>query len=49
MTLPWLFNNYVDVVVREADVRVRGTGLYPVDIDGRDWSINLLFLLKAQH
>ena len=40
---PWLFNAYVDGVVREVDVRVLGTGLELLSANGGRFEINQLF------
>ena len=39
---PWLFNIYMDGVVREVNARVLGRGLSLVNEDGREWSLNQL-------
>ncbi len=35
---PWLFNLYMDGVVRELHARMLGRGLSFVNADGREWS-----------
>ena len=37
---PWLFNIYMDGVVREVDARVLGRGVNLVDEEGGEWAIN---------
>ena len=39
---PWLFNLYIDGVVREVNARVGGRGLKLVDREGNDWEMNQL-------
>ena len=39
---PWLFNLYIDGVVREVNARVGGRGLKLIDRDGNDWEMNQL-------
>ena len=39
---PWLFNIYMDGVVREVNVRVGGRGLELVEEDGRKWELSQL-------
>ena len=39
---PWLFNMYIDGVVREVNVRVLGRGLKLVDGNGSEWELNQL-------
>ena len=39
---PWLFNIYMDGVVREVNAKVQGAGLPLVDGSGREWRINQL-------
>ena len=39
---PWLFNLYIDGVVREVNARVLGRGLKLVDGDGSEWELNQL-------
>ena len=41
---PWLFNLYIDVVVREVNARVHGRGLKLMDENDNEWELNeLLF------
>ena len=39
---PWLFNIYMDGVVREVNMRVLGQGLNLVSAGGREWKLNQL-------
>uniref|UniRef100_A0A3P9JF00 ribonuclease H n=1 Tax=Oryzias latipes TaxID=8090 RepID=A0A3P9JF00_ORYLA len=39
---PWLFNVYMDGVVKEVNERVSGTGVSMVNNDGSEWSVNQL-------
>ena len=39
---PWLFNLYIDGVVREVNVRVLGRGLKLVDGNDNEWKLNQL-------
>ena len=39
---PWLFNLYIDGVVREVNARVLGRGLKLLDGNDRDWEMNQL-------
>ena len=39
---PWLFNVYMDGVVREVNARMLGRGLGLVGADGREWNLNQL-------
>ena len=39
---PWLFNVYMDGVVREVNARVLGRGLELVDGSGGSWEVNQL-------
>ena len=39
---PWLFNVYMDFVVREVNVRVRGKGLEQLSANGGSFEINQL-------
>ena len=39
---PWLFNLYIDGVVREVNARVLGTGLKLVDGIDNEWELNQL-------
>ncbi|WP_435325971.1 reverse transcriptase domain-containing protein, partial [Klebsiella pneumoniae] len=39
---PWLFNIFMDGVVREVDARMLGRGLRLKNADGREWSLNQL-------
>ena len=39
---PWLFNLYIDGVVREVNARVLGRGLKLIDRDDNDWEMNQL-------
>ena len=39
---PWLFNLYIDGVVREVNTRVLGRGLRMVDANGNEWEMNQL-------
>ena len=41
--LPWLFNLYIDGVVREVNARVLGRGLKLVDGNYNEWELNQLF------
>ena len=44
MTLPWLFNIYVDGVVEEVNVIILDRGLNLVNADDREWNLSpLLF------
>ena len=40
--LPWLFNLYIDRVVRGVNARVLGRGLKVVDGNGNEWEMNQL-------
>ena len=40
--LPWLFNLYIDGVVREVSARVLGRGLKLVDGNDSEWELNQL-------
>ena len=40
--LPWLFNLYIDGVVREVNARVLGRGLKLVDGNDSEWELNQL-------
>ena len=40
--LPWLFNMYMDGVVREVNARVLGKGLKLVDGNDNGWDLNQL-------
>ncbi len=40
----WLFNVYVDGVVRELNERMPGRGLSLANVDGREWTLNRLLL-----
>ena len=40
--LPWLFNLYIDRVVREVNARVLGRGLKMVDGNDNEWELNQL-------
>ena len=42
MMLPWLFNLYIDGVVREVNARVLGRGLKLVDGADNEWELNQL-------
>ncbi len=37
---PWLFNMYMDGVVREVNARVQGDGLVMLGEDGVKWKLN---------
>ena len=39
---PWLFNLYIDGVVREVSTRVLGRGLKLVDGNDSEWELNQL-------
>ena len=39
---PWLFNIFMDGVVREVDARMLGRGLRLKNADGSEWSLNQL-------
>ena len=39
---PWLFNLYIDGVVREVNVRVLGRGLALMDGNDNAWQLNQL-------
>ena len=39
---PWLFNVYMDGVVREVNAKAQGNGIEMVDWNGREWAINQL-------
>ena len=41
---PWLFNLYIDGVVREVNARVLGRGLKRVDGNDNEWELNQLLL-----
>ena len=43
---PWLFNVYVDGVVREVNARVLGKGLEPLSLKGATFKINQLLFAK---
>ena len=47
MMSPWLFNIYMDVVVREVYARAEGDGVNLVGVDGRGWE--LCQVLFADH
>ena len=40
--LPWLFNLYIDGMVREVNARVLGRGLKLVDGNSNEWELNQL-------
>ena len=40
VTSPWLFNIYMDSVVRKANAKIFGRGLNLVNSDDREWKIN---------
>ncbi len=42
MMSPWLFNVYMDGVVREVHARMLGRGLSLVNTDGREWNLSQL-------
>ena len=42
--LPWLFNFYIDGVVREVNARVLGRGLKLVDEHDSEWELNQLLI-----
>ena len=39
---PWLFNLYIDGVIREVNARVLGRGLKLVDGNDNEWELNQL-------
>ncbi len=39
---PWLFNVYMDGMVRQVNTRVQGKGLVMLGEDGEEWRINQL-------
>ncbi len=39
---PWLFNVYMDAVVREVNARSLGRGSIMVNADGREWNLSQL-------
>ena len=43
--LPWLFNLYIDGVVREVNTRVLGAGLTPLDGNDNEWELNQLLFV----
>ena len=43
---PWLFNVYMDCVVREVNVRVLGKGLEPLSANGGRFEINQLLFYR---
>ncbi len=44
MMSPWLFNVYMDGVVRELNARILGSGLNLVNVNSREWNLReLLF------
>ncbi len=46
--LPWLFNVYMDGVVREVNARMLGRRLSPVNADGRElYLIELMFAVDT--
>ena len=49
MMSPWQFNIYMDVVVREVNVRVIGKGLELLSANGRSVEINQLLFAMIQH
>ena len=46
---PWLFNVYMDGVVREVNVRVLGKGLELLNANGGRFEINQLLFAGIQH
>ncbi len=42
---PWLFNVYIDGVVREVNARMLGRGLSLVKAVGREWSLSQLLFV----
>ena len=42
---PWLFNLYIDRVVREVNARVLGRGLKLVDGNDNEWELNQLLFV----
>ena len=38
----WLFNLYIDVIVREVNARVFGRGLKLIEANGNKWEMNQL-------
>ena len=42
---PWLFNLYIDGVVREVNARVLGKGLKLVDGNANEWELNQLLFV----
>ena len=49
MMSPWLFNVYMDGVVREVNVRVVGKGLELLIARGGRFGINQCYLLMIKH
>ncbi len=37
---PWLFNVYMDGVVRKVNARMLGRGLSVVNADGKEWNLS---------
>ncbi len=46
---PWLFNVYMDGVVREVHARMLGRGLSFVNSDGREWNLSPLLFADDTH
>ena len=49
MMSPWLFNVYIDSVVREVNVRVLRKGLELLSANGGGFEINRLLFTMIQH
>ena len=45
---PWLFNLYIDGVVREVNARALGRGLRLVDGNDNEWELNQLLFAEAR-
>ena len=45
---PWLFNLYIDGVVREVNARVLGRGLELIDASENAWQLNQLLFAMIQ-
>ncbi len=46
---PWLFNVYMDNVIREVNARMLCIGLNLVNVDGRKWNLSQLLLQITRH
>ncbi len=46
---PWLFNVYMDGVVRYVHARMLGRGLSFVNSDGREWNLSPLLFADDTH